>query len=163
MHFNASAPLPLGDTLEVLGTLASASASTRSDIAVHRPSVSGGKGSATGNVCVPPGAARAACGHPPYVYRPSYGCTAAQGCCFDRSKAGRDWCYPRVNSSTCADKCLISVPAAGLFPRSRGSGNMVYSPMPDAEVTARAKSILAPYPRAASKTDDVEIAYVARI
>lgn len=123
-----------------------------SNNAVHTPS--GGNGSATGNVCVPPGASRPACGHPPY--RPSAGCTQAQGCCFDPSHSGRNWCYPRVNSSSCANKCHISLPAAGLFPRCKGSGNKVSGPMPDAEVTDQAKRILAPYPRAVSKTDDME-------
>jgi hypothetical protein len=86
MYYNATAPpLTPGDQAEVLGTLISPNA--------------------TRDVCVPPGAGRPACGYPPY--RPSAGCTAALGCCYDPSKPGRNWCYQRVNSSSCANKCQI--------------------------------------------------------
>ena len=123
---------------------------TFSDNEVHTPSGSNG----TGDVCVPPGAARPACGHAPY--RPNDGCTLAMGCCFDSSKGGRNWCYPMANNSSCSNKCHISVPSSSVAPRCKGSGNTVAGPMPDADVTARATKILAPYPRVVSKTDDVE-------
>jgi hypothetical protein len=84
MYYNATS-LPPGDQAEVLGELVSANA--------------------TRAVCVPPGAGRPACGHPPY--RPTDGCTAALGCCYDASEPGRNWCYQRVNTSSCASKCLI--------------------------------------------------------
>jgi hypothetical protein len=69
------------------------------------------------DACVPPGAGRAACGHPPY--QPSDGCTVAMGCCFDTNRLAEtelNWCYQPPSNSSCADKCHVLVPTPSPWP-----------------------------------------------
>jgi hypothetical protein len=56
-----------------------------------------------------PSELRVPCGHPPYT--PADGCTAALGCCYNPMTVPGDWCYPMVNSSSCADKCHTPPPS----------------------------------------------------
>lgn len=56
-----------------------------------------------------PAELRVSCGHPPYT--PADGCTSALGCCYDPMTVPGDWCYPMVNSSSCADKCHVHPPS----------------------------------------------------
>lgn len=58
---------------------------------------------------------RVRCGTPPYS--PTKGCTASQGCCygaFSPDPHSLPWCYAVINTSACANKCHVEVPAPKL-------------------------------------------------